>query len=87
MVMTLARGVEFRRPVLRATNTGISTVGLANGDILEQSPLHQPWAGVYEVPYMREPPATFYQSFFWLVPGLLWSALLIGWIKGRRSRG
>jgi apolipoprotein N-acyltransferase len=87
MMMTLARGVEFRRPVLRATNTGISTVGLANGDVLEQSPLHQPWAGVYEVPYLKEPPATFYQRFFWLVPGLLWLALFVGLFRGgRRSR-
>lgn len=87
MMMTLARGVEFRRPVLRATNTGISTVGLANGDLLEQSPLHQPWAGIYEVPYLKEPPATFYQRFYWLVPSLLWLALFVGLFRGvRRNR-
>lgn len=80
MYMTLARGVEFRRPVLRATNTGISTVSLASGEILARSPLHEEWAGVYEVPYLKNPPATFYQRWFWLVPSLLWGslALLIG---------
>lgn len=80
MYMTLARGVEFRRPVLRVTNTGISTVGLASGEILERSPLHREWAGLYEVPYVREPSATFYQRWFWLVPSLLWIslALLVG---------
>jgi len=77
MYMTLARGVEFRRPVLRATNTGISTVSLASGDILQRSPLHQAWAGVYEVPYLTNPPATFYQKWFWLLPSLLWTALIM----------
>ena len=77
MYMTLARGIEFRRPVLRVTNTGISTVSLASGDILEQSPIHQPWAGLYEVPYRKTPPVTFYQSWFWLIPCLLWSALIV----------
>jgi len=77
MFMTLARGVEFRRPVLRVTNTGISTVSLASGTILEQSPVYQPWAGLYHVPYLKNPPVTFYQTYFWLVPGLLWGALLM----------
>ncbi|MCX7082688.1 MAG: apolipoprotein N-acyltransferase [Methylococcales bacterium] len=75
LYMTLARGVEFRRPVLRVTNTGVSSVVLASGDILEQSPIHQPWAGLYEVPYLTTPPETFYQNCFWLVPSLLWSSL------------
>ena len=30
LAMTLARGIEFRRPVIRATNTGISTAMLRN---------------------------------------------------------
>jgi apolipoprotein N-acyltransferase len=77
MYMTLARGVEFRRPVLRVTNTGISTVSLASGEILERSPIHQTWAGLYEVPYLQNPPPTFYQNWFWLVPGLLWGALIL----------
>lgn len=84
MYMTLARGVEFRRPVLRSTNTGISTVGLANGDVLEQSPLHQEWAGVYDIPYLKTPPVTFYQSAYWLVPALLWAALALLLFKGSR---
>lgn len=75
MFMTLARGVEFRIPVLRVTNTGISTVSLASGEILERSPFHQPWAGLYKIPYRSKPAPTFYQNWFWLVPGLLWAAL------------
>lgn len=85
LYMTLARGVEFRRPVLRATNTGISTVSLASGEVLEQSPMHQAWTGLYEVPYLKNPQATFYQDWFWLVPCILWGSLvlllLVGIIK------
>jgi apolipoprotein N-acyltransferase len=87
--MTLARGVEFRRPVLRVTNTGISAVSLASGEILEQSPIHQQWAGFYEVPYLKNPPSTFYQRWFWLIPCLLWGSLAIlliqGFIQRKRS--
>jgi len=77
MYMTLARGVEFRRPVLRATNTGISTVSLASGEILKRSPIHQPWTEVYDIAYSKNPPETFYQKWFWLVPSLLWGALVL----------
>jgi apolipoprotein N-acyltransferase len=85
LYMTLARGVEFRRPVLRVTNTGISTVALASGDILEQSPLNQPWAGLYNVPYLKNPPATFYQKNIWLVPCLLWGILALLLLQGFRN--
>jgi apolipoprotein N-acyltransferase len=77
MYMTLARGVEFRRPVLRATNTGISTVSLASGEVLEQSPMLKTWAGLYEVPYLQNPEPTFYQRWFYLVPALLWGGLVM----------
>ena len=54
LYMTLARAVEFRRPVVRATNTGISTVILANGDVLEKSPLQKEWTHIFNVPYSKE---------------------------------
>ena len=82
LYMTLARGVEFRRPVLRVTNTGISTVSLASGEVLEQSPMMQPWAGLYEVAYLKNPPSTIYQRWFYLVPSLLWGCLLLLIIRG-----
>lgn len=87
--MTLARGVEFRRPVLRVTNTGISSVSLASGEILERSPIHEQWEGLYEVPYLTNPPSTFYQRWFYLVPCLLWAGLIVlfglGFIQRKRS--
>jgi apolipoprotein N-acyltransferase len=75
MYMTLARGVEFRRPVLRVTNTGISTASLANGDVLTLSPTAARWTGSYRIAYQTQPQATFYQRHFGLMPILLWAGL------------
>jgi apolipoprotein N-acyltransferase len=86
MYMTLARGVEFRIPVLRVTNTGISTVALASGKILERSPIHQTWTGVFDVPYRTHPIPTFYQQWFRLVPSLLWITLVLLLLIGALSR-
>ncbi|MDC0980202.1 apolipoprotein N-acyltransferase [Bdellovibrionales bacterium] len=86
MYMTLARAVEFRRPVIRVTNTGISTVALASGEKLESSPLRQEWFGRYDVPYRESPPETFYQRWFWLVPFFLFGSLLLFFIRGLRER-
>jgi len=77
LYMTLARGVEFRRPVLRVTNTGISTVSLANGEVLALSPMDTSWSGAYRVGYRTQPQATFYQRHIDLMPGLLWLALVL----------
>jgi len=72
LAMTLARGIEFRRPVIRSTNTGISTVMLADGTILERSPLHREWFHTYEIPFRKDPPVTFYQQHGCrIVPALL----------------
>jgi apolipoprotein N-acyltransferase len=82
LYMTLARGVEFRRPVLRVTNTGVSTVSLANGDVLEQSPIDASWADAYQIPYQTQPQTTFYQQHFdlmtWLLWGVLFGVLILG---------
>jgi len=75
-VMTLARAVEIRRPVVRVTNTGISTVALASGEVLSESPMMQKWSGLYSVPYQLSPSNTFYQQYFNLMPYSL-SALLL----------
>ena len=53
LFMTLARGIEFRRPVVRATNTGISAAMRADGTLLERSPLHAEWTHLYEIPYQE----------------------------------
>ncbi len=84
--MTLARAVEFRRPVLRVTNTGISSVVLASGEILQRSPIHEKWTDVYRVPYLKNPPVTFYQQWFYLLPILLWMSFASLLFLARKRR-
>lgn len=61
--MTLSRSIENRTPVLRSTNTGISAVALASGEILERSPYGGIWAHTYEVPYVKDIKPTFYAKY------------------------
>ncbi|MNL44180.1 apolipoprotein N-acyltransferase [compost metagenome] len=58
--MTLARAIEVRRPLIRSTNTGISTAILANGDVLQKSPLHEEWSGEFVLKFRKDAPQTFY---------------------------
>lgn len=74
MIMTLARAIENRRPLLRATNTGITTVALADGTILEKSPIGKEWVGAYTVPFKKNPPVVFYSKIAGYTP---WFAILI----------
>ena len=87
LFMTLARGIEFRRPVIRSTNTGISTAMLADGTILDWSPLHREWFGTFDVLYRKDPPPTFYQLYgYRLVPAILILAVGAILMMGRRGR-
>ena len=63
LVMNLARAVEVRRPLIRATNTGISTVIQSDGTVMKQSPLNKPWVHLYEIPYHKNPPATLFMGW------------------------
>jgi apolipoprotein N-acyltransferase len=63
MVMTLARAIEIRRPLLRATNTGVTTAILADGSMLAQSPIYQPWFGLFEIQFQKNAEQTFYTRF------------------------
>ncbi|MGE0526702.1 MAG: apolipoprotein N-acyltransferase, partial [Bdellovibrionales bacterium] len=84
LYMTLARAVEVRRPLVRSTNTGISTVILASGQILELSPLHEEWFHLYEVPYASNPPRTVFMGWgFWFFPALILLGLVLVVWKGR----
>jgi apolipoprotein N-acyltransferase len=85
LAMTLARGIEFRRPVVRATNTGISAAMRADGTLLDLSPLHAEWTHLYEIPYRKAPLPTFYQEYgYRLVPAALWLTTAILLATGRR---
>jgi apolipoprotein N-acyltransferase len=77
LYMTLARTIEVRRPLVRSTNTGISTVILATGEILEQSPWAEEWVKTYKVKYTPFAPQTIFSTiqpylpWFWLISILL----------------
>jgi apolipoprotein N-acyltransferase len=86
LYMTLARAIEFRRPVIRTTNTGISTVILADGTQLEQSPINATWTGVYEVPFVKAPGSTFYQRHFHLMSSMVMLLFAILLLSGTRDR-
>ena len=76
MIMTLGRGLENRRPLVRSTNTGISTVITAAGDILEQSPINKAWASTYQIPYSEKNELTFYTKWGYL-DELFWLLLIL----------
>lgn len=89
LAMTLARGIEFRLPVVRATSTGFSAAMLADGTLLERSPLREEWVHIYEIPYRKEPQATFYRKYgHRLAPAILWIAAGAAlWGGGKRKSG
>jgi apolipoprotein N-acyltransferase len=75
--MTMGRAVETRRPLIRSTNTGVSGVALADGTLLEASPLGQEWVHAYDVPYATNAPVSPFSAYgYWLLPSLL--AALLG---------
>lgn len=70
--MTFARAIENRRPLIRVTNTGITSGIEASGQTLIQSPLYQEWAEPIVINYDQNPPLTFYTQY-----GGLWPFLVI----------
>ncbi len=84
--MTLARAIEVRRPLVRATNTGVSSIILANGDILTHSPLNQTWAETFKVQYLEKPEQTFYTSYGHL-DWILWIFVLIFLLMFFKNKG
>ncbi len=87
LYMTLARALETRRPLLRATNTGISSAILADGTVLEKSPLFERWTGNYLIKFKENAPQTFYTEYgAWLSP-LIFVILLGLLLLGRNRAG
>jgi apolipoprotein N-acyltransferase len=62
------RAVETRTPMIRSTNTGISTVALPDGSLLEQSPLYEPWSGFFKVPLKTDTNKTVFVRWGHKVP-------------------
>jgi len=79
------RAVETRTPMIRATNTGISTVVLADGSFMEQSPLHQTWSGFYKVPLKSSSKATTYVRWGYAIPlPLMFIVFILSLIYGKQ---
>ncbi len=90
LYMTLARGVETRRPLIRSTNTGISTAITAHGEVLELSPVQSEWQGVLTIPYQENAPLTIYTRFGGWLPAFLLlftiATLLLGATNAKTRR-
>lgn len=74
--MTLARAIEVRRPLVRSTNTGFTSVILANGDLLENSPINKEWYHTYSIPYSEKPQQSLYTKIGFL-DWTIWLIILI----------
>ncbi len=89
LYLSAFRVIENRLPLIRATNTGISTVVLADGTFLEQSPLFAQWGGFYEIPYTSNPKKTVYQKWGYAIPlPLILILFIISFVyspKGRKK--
>ncbi len=79
MTMTMARTIETRRPVLRVTNTGVTTAYDLMGQEIAHGPLNQKWAHLFEVEVPLEPKSTLYMKIVSFLPYLL--LLGIWWIR------
>jgi apolipoprotein N-acyltransferase len=67
MIMTAARSIEHRIPLVRVTNTGISVVATATGELLGSGPQNQEWTGMVKVPYLsKHTPSAFSYLAPWL---------------------
>ncbi len=63
MQLAIYRAIENRRPLLRSTNSGISTLITTTGEVTDpMEPFTQSWH-IYEVPVYGDAPYTFYTLF------------------------
>lgn len=70
--MNWARALETRRPLIRSTNTGQSSVILHDGTVVLKSPLEQEWYGAAKIPLIDTPP-----TFFMKIGYLDWALYLV----------
>ena len=81
MYFAMGRAIENRIPLIRLTNTGITSVVNARGRVLIESTHGKPWGQIVKVPFSSHPTSTFYPKIaehwtFCLILALL--AVLIG---------
>lgn len=74
--MNWARALETRKPLIRATNTGQSSIILQDGKVLLASPLHEEWYGAAKIPLTEVGP-TFFMKYGYLDWVLYFVILLV----------
>lgn len=73
LYMTLGRAIEVRRPLIRATNTGLSTLISAKGDIGPVSTINKSSSRIYLVPYYSRETQTVFTSWgYYIDQYFLW---------------
>jgi len=77
LYMTMARGIELRKPMIRSTTTGISAAMDAYGNILEKSPIRESWAQIVEVPYSSKHHPTLFEGIGYYINVVVLSLLLL----------
>lgn len=86
LAMSTLRSVETRRPQLRATNTGISALIGADGQIVDAGPVDAEASLSYQVPLADLPPTVVMQLGPWAGPASLAAGLLLALILALRRR-
>ena len=77
LTATFARAIEVRRPLIRATNTGLTGVIHADGTIDQISPLNKAWFNLYKVPYYKNPPQTLFTGWGYYINEIFLFALAL----------
>ena len=81
LYMTLARAIEVRRPLIRGTNSGLSAVISAKGDLIHLGNLAQKESWLIEVPYsLKNKRLTVFVSWGHLINPLFLGFSLIAWL-------
>lgn len=81
LYMTLARAIEVRRPLVRITNTGITTAILADGTLLPQGPQQRPWVKNFAIGYTHQADLTIFTLFGKYIPFLQIALLILLTLK------
>ena len=77
LTMSLARAIEIRRPVIRSTNTGFSSVAHADGTVGPRSPLNKAGFHRYKIPYYKNPPKTLFMTWGYYINEIFLSLLAL----------
>ena len=64
LYMTMARAIETRIPIVRSTNTGISSAILADGTFLEKSPEESEWFHEFVINYRADGSSTLFSKIY-----------------------